>query len=76
MGLMLSWKVSKGWLFDTVGKWNISHHVTDFSLWVLLIFKYLVNLMDHPSTVDEHFIQLLTMLAMVENISVNGERKR
>lgn len=27
--------------------------------------------MDHPSTVDEHFIQLVTMLAMVENIGVN-----
>lgn len=39
-------------------------------------FKYLVNLMDHPRTVDEHFIQLVTMLAMVENIGVNGERKR
>lgn len=32
---------SKGWLFNIVGKWNISHHFTDFSLWVLLILSTL-----------------------------------
>ncbi len=36
--------------------------------------KYLVNLMDHLSTVDEHFIQVVIMLGMVETlVNVDGK---